>query len=181
MLFETNRLIMRDPQKSDFAAYFHLVQDEQATAWGAFGYQRPQTLTEAKSSFEKYYLDPLLGCAVLDKSNQQLIGVLTMMFSEFLGTWEVGYIFHSDYWHQGLATEATRGALCHLFEEQSAPYVFAELVAENQASEHVLQRCQFTYEGLARNAFNLRGVLRNQKRYGMTAAEFQQLRGSHQI
>ena len=53
---------------------------------------------------------------------------------------ELGYELHPDYWGQGYATEATRAMLAFGFDKLRLQRVWAECIAENEASIRVLER-----------------------------------------
>ncbi|WP_262315039.1 GNAT family N-acetyltransferase [Lacticaseibacillus parakribbianus] len=171
----SERLILRSPRPEDWPGYLALVQSQGAMAWGAFGYQRPQTTEEAIGSFAKFYLPPNAGSlAVILPTTERLIGVMTAS-KQWIGTWECGYLFHPDFWHHGYATEALRLELDYLFTSEKAPYVFAEYVQGNDPSRRVLARLGMKPEGTARCGFLLRGELRDLCRVGLTRAEWQAL------
>ncbi|WP_204122467.1 GNAT family N-acetyltransferase [Lacticaseibacillus mingshuiensis] len=171
MQFETDRLIMRLGQDSDFADYLALVSDPASMAWGALGSQRPQTEKRARETFAQLYLT-LPAVAVTRKTDGRMIGVLNMDQDPWLKTWEIGYTFASAYWHQGYATEAAWGELQYLFDQKQASYVYANVTAGNRPSENVLARLGFTREGESRFGFLLHGRYRVQQRFGLTRAEY---------
>lgn len=173
-IIETERLIIRHGAADDFPEYLSLVQDPAATTWGLMGYQRPQTLTEAETSFKDYYLSGEYAeiYSIRLKDSGEMIGILNIEEKDWTKTFEIGYTLHSQYWHHGYATEAAQAALTYLFKERQAPYVFAIYVEGNQASTALLERLGMTFEGIWRNTFLLRGQLTNEGRYGMTAEEY---------
>lgn len=69
------------------------------------------------------------------------------------GSWEIGFVFHSDYQHQGYGYEASLGIINQVFN-QGAHRVFAECHPENQASWKLLEKLGFKKEGhLRKNIF----------------------------
>lgn len=53
---------------------------------------------------------------------------------------ELGYELHPDYWGQGYATEAARAMLAFGFDTLHLQRVWAQCIAENEASARVLER-----------------------------------------
>jgi RimJ/RimL family protein N-acetyltransferase len=58
---------------------------------------------------------------------------------------ELGYELHPDYWGQGYATEAARSLLAFGFQTLRLQRVWAECLAENTRSIHVLERLGMRY------------------------------------
>ncbi|HZZ67057.1 MAG TPA: GNAT family N-acetyltransferase [Phenylobacterium sp.] len=55
----------------------------------------------------------------------------------------IGYILHPDYWGQGLATEALRAAIDHVFATYPIPIVVADVDPDNAASLALLAKLGF--------------------------------------
>ncbi|MDT2660414.1 GNAT family protein [Enterococcus hulanensis] len=68
-------------------------------------------------------------------------------------SWEVGFVFHYDFQHQGYAYEAISMMIDRIFA-QGAHRVFAECHPDNQASWKLLEKLGFKREGhLRKNIF----------------------------
>jgi len=59
------------------------------------------------------------------------------------GVLELGFLLRTQFWGQGLATEAARAAVEHAFDVLGAPAIFAGHHPENSASRHVLEKLGF--------------------------------------
>ena len=66
------------------------------------------------------------------------------------GEIELGYLFKPSTWGKGVATEACQRLLRFAFEETPLDEIVAVIEEENAASERVLLKCGFVYEGLRR-------------------------------
>jgi len=68
-------------------------------------------------------------------------------------SWEIGFVFHYDFQHQGYAYEAVSMMIDQVFA-QGAHRVFAECHPDNQASWKLLEKLGFEREGhLRKNIF----------------------------
>lgn len=65
---------------------------------------------------------------------------------------ELGYWIGKEYWGQGIATNAVKMFSEFLFNETELVRLFVSVVKENKASIRVLEKNNFVYEGLLRNA-----------------------------
>ncbi len=68
------------------------------------------------------------------------------------GAWrlpEVGFLLHPDHWGKGLAQEAMRAVIDHLFRSHDCPALTAEADPRNAASLRLLARLGFRETGRA--------------------------------
>lgn len=87
--------------------------------------------------------------AVCLKSSGKVIGNLYFQESEpqTFGTWELGYVFHSDYQGSGYATEACTQLLRFGFEQLQMRRVIACCDPDNTRSWKLLERLKLRREG----------------------------------
>ena len=85
-------------------------------------------------------------------------------------TMELGYALGEDQWGKGIAVEAARPLLNHVFAEYDVERVQARCLRENVASSRVMQKLGMTFEGCLRSSLfhrerfwdmNLYAVLRH--------------------
>src|SRR5207253_4414556 len=72
-------------------------------------------------------------------------------------TMELGYWLAEPLWGRGLAVEACRAVLAHVFAACEAERMQARVIAGNAASCRVLEKLGFTYEGTMRSCLFRRG------------------------
>ncbi len=75
------------------------------------------------------------------------------------GAWnlpEIGYILHPDLWGRGLATEAVKAVIAHLFAQHPIPEVTAELDPRNHVSLKLLNKVGFIETGRAERTMQWR-------------------------
>ncbi|MFT3889557.1 MAG: GNAT family N-acetyltransferase [Arachnia sp.] len=83
---------------------------------------------------------PPLIYAVQDRVTSALLGHVIFHPWDDAGTWELGWILRRDAWGRGLATELTRGLICHGFEVLQLDRIIGECHPDNNASIRVLEK-----------------------------------------
>jgi RimJ/RimL family protein N-acetyltransferase len=142
---ETERLIIRRFQPGDEDDLYEYLSQAAVVEFEPYGvFTRAETEKEAKerSENEAFF-------AVCLKENQKVIGNLYFARQEpkKIRTWELGYVFNSDFWGKGYALEACWGILQYAFETLDAHRVAAMCNPENTASWKLLERLGFRREG----------------------------------
>lgn len=85
--------------------------------------------------------------AIIEKSSQQLVGVMGIHPTEKHGRAEVGYWLGKPFWGQGYATQALRQLIQFGFEQLDLNRIQAGHFPENPASGRVMQKAGMQYEG----------------------------------
>ncbi|MCD7708749.1 MAG: GNAT family N-acetyltransferase [Clostridiales bacterium] len=78
---------------------------------------------------------------------------------------EIGYKFSSAYQHKGYATEALSFMTERIFVDLKIHRIEAWTLPENAASERLLKRVGFQYEGICRGHMQLHGKWRDHAQY----------------
>ena len=141
----SKRLIIRRFQSQDWKDVYDYLSKEDVVAFEPYGVQSEsecQKIALQRSEDDSFW-------AVWLKSNQKVIGNLyfnQLMPTEFRA-WELGYVFNSDFHHQGFATESCKTLLDYAFDALSVRRVVAHCNPENTASWKLLERLKFRREG----------------------------------
>lgn len=107
------------------------------------------------------------------KPNRRMIGSCGFhLFDRRHQRVEIGYELHSDYWRQGLMSEALRAALEFCFDTLAVHRVEADVVEGNVASAALLKKAGFTLEGLWRDRVYKRGAFQSLWQYGFLKPEY---------
>ena len=142
IIFETERLILREMNNNDFEALCKILLDEETM----YAYQGAFTIEEAhnwlNSQLERYKNYGYGLWAVVLKENNEMIGqcglsIQTWKDSKVL---EVGYLFQRNYWHQGYATEAAIASREYAFNVLNANEVSSIIRTTNTQSINVALR-----------------------------------------
>ena len=145
---ETERLILRQFTKSDFAAvhsYAGCAENIIYMPWGPNS--EGQTQAFINMAIAKANETPCANyqyAAVL-KSTNKLIGASNLALSDDSG--EIGWILHRDFWKQGFGTEMGNEMLRLGFEELGLHRIFALCDAENYGSFRVMEKIGMRREG----------------------------------
>ncbi len=109
------------------------------------------------------------------KSSGELIGVISLRdIDRFQGTAEVGYWLGEKYWRKGFMGETLKVILEFGFSKLKLRRVEAFVFDKNIASEKLLKKFGFKFEGLKRRGYrsNASGKIHDGKLYGLLKKEF---------
>lgn len=142
MIFETNRLYLREMELSDFDDLCKILQDEETmyAYEGAFSdAEAREWLDRQISRYQKWGFGLW---AVILKENGRMIGQcgLTMQPWKDREVPEIGYLFRREYWHNGYASEAAAGCKKYAFETLGFDEVCSIIRDTNFASQRVAER-----------------------------------------
>jgi RimJ/RimL family protein N-acetyltransferase len=151
-MMETERLIIRDFKADDWADLYEYLSKEIVVRYEPYGvFSIDDAIKEAeKRSKNECYL------AVCLKGNNKLIGNVYFgrQEPEDILTWEIGYVFNSEYWGRGYAAEACRKVLEYGFMRLGAHRIAAMCNPRNKASWRLMERLNMRREGhLLKNIF----------------------------
>ena len=142
MIFETERLYLREMNQSDFKALSKILQDEETmyAYEGAFNDEEVQEWLDRQIS--RYHKWDFGLWAVVLKETDEMIGQcgLTMQLWKDKEVLETGYLFQRKYWHRGYATEAAKACKKYAFEVLDANEVCSIIRDTNVASQNVAVR-----------------------------------------
>ena len=142
MIFETERLYLREMNQADFNSLCKILQDQDTmyAYEGAFSDKEVQEwLDKQISRYEKWNFGLW---AVILKETDEMIGQcgLTMQTWKDRDVLEIGYLFNRSYWHKGYATEAARACKKYAFNILKADEVCSIIRDTNIASQNVAVR-----------------------------------------
>jgi len=139
---ETTRLIIRPFTPADADDLYAYLSREQVVRYEPYP---PFTREQAEAEAIRRAGDPNF-LAVVPKENDCVIGNLYFAPGDF-DTWELGYVFHDEYWGCGYATEACRALLREAFTQRNVRRVIAMCNPENTASWRLMERLGMRREG----------------------------------
>lgn len=148
MILETERLILREMEQSDFKdlaemlqnpevmyAYEHDFTDEDVQVW----------LDRQKMRYKKYGFGLW---AMILKSTGEMIGQAGITMQPYKGgeVLEIGYLLKQKVWHLGYAREAAAGCKKYAFETLNENKVHSVIKSDNFASMRVAESIGMTKE-----------------------------------
>jgi RimJ/RimL family protein N-acetyltransferase len=144
LVFASERLIVRELQDEDLAAFHALCSDPAIVEYMGDG--EPLTLEQTQSWLEiskKNYQKQGFGCfAITSRENGQLIGFGGLVHppGNNTSTVEIIYAFKQSCWGQGLASEFARAMVETGFQRWHLPSIEASIDPANKASLRVMQK-----------------------------------------
>lgn len=134
---ETERLILREFESSDFAAVHSYAIDPEVVEfmeWGPNTEAETRAFIQGQLDHQKEPNRTIFEHAVTLKSSGELIGGVGITVEEDTGI--IGYCFGQKSWSQGYATEAAQG----LMKWSGLKHFRATCDVENARSRHVLEK-----------------------------------------
>lgn len=149
MILETERLLLRELEQTDYAALCEILQDEEVMYAYAHAFSNEEVQAWLDRQRERYAEHGFGLWAVLLKENGKMIGQcgLTMQDCPAGQVLEVGYLFQKAYWHKGYASEAAIACREYAFHTLHATEVFSIIRDTNIASQRVAKRNGMTAKG----------------------------------
>ncbi|HEY3281292.1 MAG TPA: GNAT family N-acetyltransferase [Armatimonadota bacterium] len=150
-MLETDRLLLRPYQESDWASLRELDTDPEVRRYlGGATLSEEQTRDKLHQALAEARAEPPLrhDFAVLLKGTECFIGVcfLASLRPE-LGQAEVGYAISRRHWGQGYGGEAVRAVLGYGFDQLKLRRIWAQCGTENIGSWRVLEKLGMRREG----------------------------------
>lgn len=142
MIFETERLYLREMKQSDFTSLCKILQDEDTM----YAYEGAFSDNEAQEWLDRQifrYQKWNFGLwAVILKETDAMIGQCGLTTQPWKDgeVLEIGYLLERSYWHKGYATEAAKACKKYAFEILDADEVCSIIRDTNIASQNVAIR-----------------------------------------
>lgn len=174
---ETPRLVLRAINEADADAIFRYAGNPNVTAYTIFETHRgiEDTFAFIRDIALKQYAEQLPGpygiCWKEDAAG--LLGTVGCRWATQANkTMELGYAIAEELWGRGLAAEASRAVIDYVFANYDVVRVQAHCMAENAASERVMQKLGMKYEGRLRQATFRRGQSWDMVLYSVLRSEW---------
>lgn len=173
---ETNRLLLRRITSADFDDWLSVWQSP-----GALDYlidfeavPSAEVALEIIDWAERIFRERSgIRWAITLKPDDRMIGSCGFhLYARRDRRVEIGYELHSDYWRQGIMSEAVQAVLQFCFERLGAHRVEADVVEGNAASAALLRKAGFTLEGVWRDRVFKRGAYHSLWQFGQLAPEY---------
>jgi len=149
--------------ESDFVSLARAANNPKIARWMRNTFPQPYTADDAKAwiSFANS-VSPPRDFAICRPDGSAVIGGIGLKVRTDIHhrTMEVGYWLSEDYWHQGITTEAVAAFSEWVFASfENLVRLDAEVFDGNLASNRVLEKAGFEFEGRRRKAVEKSGVI----------------------
>lgn len=147
---QTARLVLRPARVSDLADLNVVMSDHQTMRY--WSQEAHRDLAETEASLARMMAGNHRGQDFVMELEGRVVGKAGAYALP-----EVGFILRRDLWGQGLATEAMRCLIPHIFATTDVPALTADVDPRNLGSLRVLERLGFRETGRAERTFFLYG------------------------
>ncbi|GAB4024596.1 GNAT family N-acetyltransferase [Spirosoma gilvum] len=162
--FETSRLLIREYRPDDLLSIHQYASQPIVVQYQNWG---PNSLEDTQEFLQEVQNNRALAprmsyqLCIERKEDRQLIGGCELAISsEDSSMATMGYILNPLFWHQGYATEVSRGLLHFGFTQLDLRLIRATCDAQNIASIRVLEKSGFRLESTLVDDFMQKGKMR---------------------
>ena len=171
-MIKGERIILRTVKEKDLDRYYDLLADVQSR-----GDHYPQEL-QSYADFQRAYQNRSFwhetrGALLIVDHEDTIVGEITFRDLAHRKAFEIGYIvFDITKRNQGIVTEALRLFTKYLFETKPIQRLELAIIPGNDASKRVAQKCGFTFEGISRQAYYVKGQYVDLENYALLKEEW---------
>ncbi len=176
--FETERLLIRPPQRADAQILYEAVKESQAELdqWMLWSknYTLEDSIQYTRRALAQFIMRENLAMTIWRKADLHFVGNTGLHAINWeQRKFEIGYWLRTSAYGQGYMTEAVNGLTRFCFEELEATRVEIRCDADNDRSAAVARRAGYTQEAHLRSeGLNTAGVLSDTLIFGMLRADY---------
>ena len=173
-LLSTKRLTLRAATQKDVPAFQALLSAADVTRFSNWPDAPSKTQVERSVRWMAKLHGSGKGCAWIIEINGSKALAGAIRFNSFDKKWrggQIGYELHPDYWGKGLMTEAVRVVVVCGHETFGLNRIDAWTMPGNTASDRVLEKSGFQYEGTQRQKAWFKGAFHDFRMFGRIAGD----------
>ena len=145
IIIETERLVLRPPQREDFEPWAAMMADEEVARYIGGMQSRSSVWRGLMCMAGAWELEGFAMFSVVEKSSGRWIGRLGPWMPDGWPGTEIGWSIVRDAWGKGYATEGSIGATDWAFDNLGWTEVIHTINSANAASKAVAQRLGSSY------------------------------------
>ena len=173
-MLETERLILRPLDETDYEAIFKMRSDADVMRF----IREPQTSAESANWINlvssRWATEKIGFCAMIEKSSNEFVGWCGIWKLKETEELEIGYATAKEFLGKGFATEAAAAVLIYAFENLETEKIVAVANPENTPSRRVMEKLGMSYD------YTGEFYGRNLVHYSITKQKFKQYRQDEQ-
>jgi len=171
-MIKGERIVLRTVKEKDLERYYELLADVQNK-----GEYYPQEFPSYADFHRAYqnrgFWHETRGALLIVDDEDTIVGEMTFRDLPHRKALDIGYIvFDVSKRNQGIVTEALRLFAKYLFETQPIQRLELAIISGNEASKKVAQKCGFTFEGVSRRAYYVKGHYVDLENYALLKEEW---------
>lgn len=170
----TSRLYLRNIIKSDDKDIFEYSRNPNIGPNA--GWKPHESINETRKIMKAVFLNQPYCFGIILPENGKLIGTVGLVQDqkrEFDKAMMLGYSLSEDYHGKGYMTEAAQAVIKYGFENVKLKLISAYCYPFNKASQRVIEKCGFMYEGTLKMAeLRFDGVLLDEICYSISREEY---------
>lgn len=141
-ILETERLVLREMEETDYEALCRMLQDPEVMYAYEHAFSDDEAWGWLHNQIRRYREEGFGLWAVILKESGEMIGQCGLTLQPYgeERVVEVGYLFQKAYWHQGYAIEAAMACRDYAFKTLKIPSVYSIIRDNNLASQRVAER-----------------------------------------
>jgi len=176
---QTNRLIIRDPMLSDIDDWHRLLADPQTM------YYLPDIMTSSLAESQQNLENVVIEAqkkervnyffAIVEKATGSFVGSVGYTVTEVTTVGKLvglGYFMLPEYQGKGYMSEAVREVIRFAFEENQVYRISTGCLAENKASERIMQKCGMIKEAEYKSYVWYDGKMKDRVEYRLLKEEW---------
>ena len=168
----TKRLVLRAPLAEDAAAFGKILSIRDVTRYSNWPDAPSKAQLERAMRWMRKAYASGKGCGwiIEERSSSTIAGAIR--FNSFEIKWrcgEIGYELHPDFWGKGLMTEAVTAVAACGYQFFGLNRIEAWTFPGNPASDRVLEKSGFRYEGTLRQRGRFKGAYHDFRMFGRLA------------
>lgn len=171
---ETTRLLLRETTQEDAAAIFDLFSDSKVTRF--HNLDTFSHIEEAIEVIERrikiFESERGVRWVIALKQDNIAIGSCGFTLHKEANSAEVGYELASNFWQQGIMTEALLAILQFGFEQIDLNCVVAQVMLENIVSQKLLKKLGFQSQGVLKQHGFWKGKHHDLEQFSLAKFEF---------
>lgn len=171
---ETERLWLRRTTQEDAEAVFAVFSDPNVTQFHDL--DTFTRLDEAIGVIERrakgFESGRGIRWGIARKPDNYLIGSCGFTWDREVNAAEVGYELASQFWRQGIMSEALRAILNYGFEIGGVQFVIAEIMLENVASRRLVEKLSFQSQGVLKERGFWKGEHHDLEKFMLMRSQF---------
>lgn len=169
-------LRLRPLTRNDAEELQQLADNKKIWRWVRDRFPHPFTVQDAHDYLDRLSSNELRFYRAIEFQDK-LVGVIGLKKREYIYRFsaEMGYWIGEPFWNMGFATQAVKAMLEIAFEDWKLERVDAFTMQGNDASQRVLEKAEFTYEGVKRKGLYKDGKFHDEYFFSILKEEYNQL------